>query len=262
VGLLAQGLQLAINTAQTGRTFQDTTHTFLVCQRPSNAAWVNAKVWDVNIRGKRGDIVEVFPAIEYDFEPQMVFVMPGECMHFEWDGSNTHNNGDPGGDGQTGDAGQGREGSDRSNMVQIRAMDQTYPITYDKASSTFFDSVTCYQPLYPDAPAMSAQDCQIVLGSAGFYRTKTDIQTLITKYQSQGTTDNTEINSVILDYLMDNVSGAFKQGVMVCVSPDALSSSSETLPFAFMSTRNTEFTNRSQKLNMLVTMTPEADNLW
>ena len=28
----------------------------------------------------------------------------------QWTGSNTHNNGNPGGDGQTGDAGEGRGG--------------------------------------------------------------------------------------------------------------------------------------------------------
>ena len=39
-------------------------------------------------------------------------------LHIQWTGSNTHNNGDPGGDGQTGDAGQGTEGTDRHNFVQ------------------------------------------------------------------------------------------------------------------------------------------------
>lgn len=251
VGVLAQGLQLAINTAQTGRTFQDTTHTFLVCEQPSDAPWKGQTILNINVRGKRGNIVETFPAIEFDFEPQMVFVVPGQCMHFQWDGSNTHNNGDPGGDGQTGDAGQGREGSDRSNLVQIRAMDESYPITYDKTSPTFFDSVTCHHPLF-GGTTMSSQDCQLVLGSGGFYRMVADVASYITTYGSSG----------VLDYLMDNVSGAFRQGVMVCVNSNALSSQSATLPFSFVSTRNNAFTNRSQKLNMLVTYSPEDGSLW
>ncbi len=30
-----------------------------------------------------------------------------DLLHIQWTGSNTHNNGNPGGDGQIGDAGQG-----------------------------------------------------------------------------------------------------------------------------------------------------------
>jgi len=34
----------------------------------------------------------------------------GDLVHFQWTGSNTHNNNNPGGDGQTGDAGEGQGG--------------------------------------------------------------------------------------------------------------------------------------------------------
>ena len=53
VGFYVQGLQLAINTAQTGRTFQDRSHTFLVCDRPTSD-WQNKPLINVNVRGKRG----------------------------------------------------------------------------------------------------------------------------------------------------------------------------------------------------------------
>ncbi|ETO35902.1 hypothetical protein RFI_01154 [Reticulomyxa filosa] len=252
VGVYAQGLRLAINTAQTGRTFQDNTHTFLVCKRPSNALWKDAKVYNVNVRGKRGNIVETFPAIEYDFEPQIVFVKPNECMHFQWEGSNTHNNGNPGGDGQTGDAGEGREGSDRSNLAQTRAMDESYPLTYDKLTPTFFDYVKCYHPLFPQT-SVSSQDCQLTLGSAGFYRSVNDAKSLI----ASSSTD-----TGVLDYLLNNVSGAFRQGIIVCINDNALSSSSDTKEFSFISTRNNNFTNRSQKLKVVITMNPEDGSLW
>jgi len=74
VGFYVQGLQLAINTAQTGRTFQDRSHTFLVCNRDASAAWSDKPLINVNVRGKRGNIVQTFPATEYDFEPQHVEV--------------------------------------------------------------------------------------------------------------------------------------------------------------------------------------------
>ena len=42
-----------------------------------------------------------------------------DLLHIQWTGSNTHNNENPGGDGQTGDAGQGKTGTDRNNLVEI-----------------------------------------------------------------------------------------------------------------------------------------------
>ncbi|ETO09573.1 hypothetical protein RFI_27806 [Reticulomyxa filosa] len=252
VGTFAQGLRLAINTAQTGRTFQDNSHTFLVCKRPSDASWQSAKVYNVNVRGKRGNIVQTFPAIEYDFEPQIVFIQPGECIHFQWEGSNTHNNGNPGGDGQTGDDGEGREGSDRSNLVQSQAMDENYPTAYDKASTTFFDNVQCHHPLFPQTK-VSSQDCQLTLGSAGFYRSVQDAKSLIAG--SSG-------SSGVLNYLLNNVSGAFRQGIIACINEDVLTSTSKTTEFSFISTRNNNFSNRSQKLKVVITTTPEDGSLW
>merc|ERR1739845_28321 len=88
---------------------------------------------NVNVRGKRGNIVQTYPAVEYDFEPNDFAMEVGQCVHFQWTGSNTHNNGNPAGDGQAGDAGEGRGGSDRSNLIQIMDKNSTYPAPYDKA---------------------------------------------------------------------------------------------------------------------------------
>merc|ERR1719192_1660051 len=67
-------------------------------------------------------------------------------IHIQWAGSNTHNNGNPAGDGQAGDAGEGRGGSDRSNVMEMQSMRQSYPMTYDQHES-FFDNVNCKWPL-------------------------------------------------------------------------------------------------------------------
>jgi hypothetical protein len=65
---------------------------------------------NLNVRGKRGNIVQCYPAVEYDFVPNELPVGKSDLVHLQWTGSNTHNNGSPGGDGQTGDDGQGKKG--------------------------------------------------------------------------------------------------------------------------------------------------------
>lgn len=68
------------------------------------------RIRNLSVRGKRGNIVQTFPAVEYDFMPPKLVIDEDDYVHIHWKGSNTHNNGAPGGDGQTGDAGQGTGG--------------------------------------------------------------------------------------------------------------------------------------------------------
>merc|ERR1719184_221038 len=104
-----------------------------------NAAMRNAnKIINVSVQGKLGNIVQTFPAVEYDFYPKTVETYVGDCIAMQWTGSNTHNNGNPAGDGQAGDAGEGRGGSDRSNLIQIMDKNSTYPAPFDKAVVTDF----------------------------------------------------------------------------------------------------------------------------
>ncbi len=129
-GTLAGGLklkfQLAINTAQFGRTFQDRSHRFAIRQVP--AALAGKRIHNVQVRGKRGNIVQTFPGVEYDFVPQHLMASVGDYIHFQWTGSNTNPNNN---------AGQGTAGTDRSNVVMLAgpkfngmSVPDTVPKTY------------------------------------------------------------------------------------------------------------------------------------
>ena len=71
----------------------------------------------MSVRGKRGNIVQTFPAVEYDFMPTKLVMDQDDYVHIHWKGSNTHNNGNPAGDGQAGDAGQGTGGKQSDWLI-------------------------------------------------------------------------------------------------------------------------------------------------
>ncbi|RUS72438.1 hypothetical protein EGW08_019800 [Elysia chlorotica] len=103
-------LRLAINTAQFSRVFQDRSHTFAVRPVPETLKNTGAIIRNLNVRGKRGNIVQVYPGVEYDFVPNTLEMAKGDYVHIQWTGSNTNpNNND----------GQGLAGSDRNNIVLL-----------------------------------------------------------------------------------------------------------------------------------------------
>ncbi|KAK3247435.1 hypothetical protein CYMTET_43067, partial [Cymbomonas tetramitiformis] len=112
-------LELAIDTSQFGRTFEDRTHKFIVKPRP-DGDW--GTIWNFNVRGRRGNIVQVYPAVEYDFVPNMLEITEGDSLHIQWTGSDANAN----------NAGEGKARTDRSNLVELNEMNKNRPMKLEE----------------------------------------------------------------------------------------------------------------------------------
>jgi len=112
-------LKFAVDTSQFGRTFQDRSHTFKIIKRP-NGVRSDVRIFNLNVRGKRGNIVQTYPGTEYDYVPQYLYVRVGDYIHFQWTGCDNN---------PAGNAGEGQDGTDRSNLVQIINAASSMPAT-------------------------------------------------------------------------------------------------------------------------------------
>lgn len=84
-------LRLAQNPAQFSRVFEDRTHMFKIIARPPGIADVTP-IYNLNVRGRRGNIQQTYPAVEYDFTPPNLVVEQNSYIHFQWTGSDSNPN--------------------------------------------------------------------------------------------------------------------------------------------------------------------------
>ena len=86
-------LQLALNTTQLGRTFQDRSHVIHLKPRSSLLQkFQNSKIFYIGGMGKRGNIVQTYPAMEYRFTPESITVSRNDVLCFAWSGESVCSN--------------------------------------------------------------------------------------------------------------------------------------------------------------------------
>jgi len=186
---------------------------------------------NLNVRGKRGNIVQTYPAVEYDFVPNDLTVTSKDLVHIQWTGSNTHNNGNPAGDGQAGDDGEGTGGTDRNNLVEIPELEDNFPIAFE-AGEMFEGAEVVWKPeCGNDANSCNTDDkpidIAVNLASSGFFKGLSEAQNARTA----------------LNPLLNNARASF-EGLLLKFKKEG--------KYSYTCTRNNNFTNRSQKGTLVV----------
>lgn len=235
IGALGQGIKLAINTAQFGRTFQDRSHVSILQKR--DEIFNGNTLHTVQVRGKRGNIVQTFPAVEYDFIPTNLKMKSDDMVLFTWTGSNSHNNGGNGGDGQAGDDGQGTGGTDRSNVCGLQQRDQVYPLPVDDKDNlcqNIEKIMWSKHAVHPTDAEAAKLDACIQLMSSGHFKC----------FKKHSTCQESLINSTKepMDPILNNSPASF-EGIVLKLRPGT---------HHYFSTRNNAFTNRAQKASVFV----------
>jgi hypothetical protein len=201
-----QNITLAIDTTQFGRTFQDRSYTFAIRDRDSSIL-PTVRIWNLNVRGKRGNIVQVYPAVESDFVPNYLQVRSNDYIHFQWTGSKFN---------PQGNDGEGTRGTDVHNLVITDNIGGNIPGDLDDASE-FIDRDTRYRFCHLDQTNCS-----------------TYAQLLATHGNNQDDIDRDPTNCAKL-----NAAGQYFDGGEHQFTKDTT--------YHYQSTRQNNFTNRSQK---------------
>lgn len=209
-------VRLAINTAQYGRIFEDRTWTFNIIQRPINL--LDKTIHNINVQGKRGNIAQVRNCIEYDFVPNNIKISEDDYLHFQWVGSDFNPHGNDG---------EGRPGTDRSNLVEINILKENKPVSN---YSRFLDDYLSYQ-----------------LASIGQDINNPDI---CYTYQELSLQNKRNEKDDLKNCALLNAAPPYFNMVPVKVN--------KTGKYYLISSRNNNFSNRGQKLKILATINTQT----
>ncbi len=161
-------VRLAVDTSQYGRTFEDRSFTFDIIKRES----VTNRILNINVQGKRGNIAQIRNCVEYDFVPNNITVSKDDYLHFQWVGSDYN---PPENDGE------GRIGTDRTNLVFIDDLKDNFPSAetniFDKENLIILASIN--QPYlnntlckFPNNDEQSIDNCAILNYAPPYFNMK------------------------------------------------------------------------------------------
>jgi len=216
-------VRLAIDTNQFGRTFEDRSYVFEIRSKlDAGLSGLISNVYNLGVRGKRGNIAQVRNCVEYDYSPERLRAARGDYVHVQFTGSN-HN--------PAGNAGEGRNRWDRSNMMQLRNNDLGTNYPEDLATQTLFQNEddAYRQAFIGQAPAGGC----------------TPLATLQANNNDQDVNNCAKLNG--------NPTGYWDGG---------LHKFNRTGTFNFMSSRNNNFSNRGQKGTWIITAFNRTIFLW
>lgn len=231
-------MSVTINSNQAGRTFQDRSHVFRVKERPSSdvvdGLSSGSVIWNLNSRGRRGNIVQTYPSVEYDFVPSVLEMNRGDFAHVQFHVSqyNTARNANNG---------EGWQYADGCNMMQLANKGANFPMPLEETT------------MWGDASLPEVQ----ALAKRMAYLDQHDEATWVENKFFQGNNgDGINDPDAQCQYIDANGNAPGDNNIQNCAKLNAIPRNFNVLfqvdpvgsgRFYYVSTRNNNFSNRSHK---------------